>query len=104
MAPDPNFWCGLIKDLRAEQRMSQQELATRANVNRTTLRRIEEGKTSPNMEIFERLLSALGHDLAVYSRREGKLAVHRDLSPVGESPCGQGRRPARRPSDKALGD
>ena len=38
-----DFWGDLIKELREEQGFTQRQLATRAGVNRTTLRRIENG-------------------------------------------------------------
>jgi transcriptional regulator with XRE-family HTH domain len=66
--PDPTFWSKLIQDLRHEKGWSQRELAQFANVNRTTLRSIEHGTGPVKMDIFERLLDALGHDLVALPR------------------------------------
>lgn len=58
-----NFWGSLIRKLRKEQVVSQRVLAARAQVNRNTLRRIESGETSADMETMERLLNYLGYEL-----------------------------------------
>jgi transcriptional regulator with XRE-family HTH domain len=66
--PQSNFWGRLIAKLREEQRVSQRKLASRANVHRATLRRIEEGATSGDMETMERLLNYLGYELEALQR------------------------------------
>ena len=58
-----NFWGGLIKGLREEQGISQRILADRTQVNRSTLRKIEAGKTSGDIDTIERVLSYLGCEL-----------------------------------------
>lgn len=58
-----NFWGKLIIQLRTEQDISQRELATSAKVNRSTLRRIEDGTTGGDIEVVERILAFLGYDL-----------------------------------------
>ncbi|MCL4743871.1 MAG: helix-turn-helix domain-containing protein [Burkholderiaceae bacterium] len=58
-----NFWGELIRCLREEKGLSQRVLADRASVNRSTLRRIEAGKTSADIEMMERVLSYLGYEL-----------------------------------------
>jgi transcriptional regulator with XRE-family HTH domain len=58
-----NFWGELIAELRSEQKISQRQLAERAKVNRSTLRRIEEGRARGDIDIMERLLNYLGYDL-----------------------------------------
>ena len=51
-----NFWGNLVVSLRDEQGISQRQLASRAKVNRSTLRRIEEGTARGDIDIMERLL------------------------------------------------
>lgn len=60
-----NFWGSLIRDLREGQEITQRTLATRAGVNRSTLRAIESGETSGSMETIEAVLSFLGYELEV---------------------------------------
>jgi DNA-binding XRE family transcriptional regulator len=72
VAEDANFWGKLVKELRAEFRMSQRELARHARVNRSTLRRLEDGIAGCNINIVERLLNTLGYDLDALPR-EGRL-------------------------------
>ena len=63
MEPDPNFWSEDIRKLRLEKGLSQRQLAKLAKVNRTTLRNIEEGEGPIQIDVYERLLAALGYDL-----------------------------------------
>lgn len=58
-----NFWGNLVVSLRDEQGISQRQLASRAKVNRSTLRRIEEGTARGDIDIMERLLKYLGYEL-----------------------------------------
>lgn len=58
-----NLWGRLIQDLRAENRISQRQLAVKAKVNRSTLRRIEDGEARGDIDIIERLLNYLGYEL-----------------------------------------
>lgn len=58
-----NFWGNLILQLRTEQHISQRQLAAGAKVNRSTLRRIEEGRARGDIEIMEKLLNYLGYEL-----------------------------------------
>lgn len=58
-----NFWGGLIAQLRAEQGLSQRQLASGARVNRATLRRVEAGLTVGDIQMVEEVLSFLGYDL-----------------------------------------
>lgn len=93
-----NFWGELIRRLRIEQGVSQRVLADRAQVNRNTLRRIEAGKTSAEIDTMERILDYLGYELEAMEQvsreerlkrqaaietnpdRRSKLAVTRILS------------------------
>ncbi len=58
-----NFWGNLIRQLREEQDISQRLLATGAKVNRSTLRRIEDGSARGDIDIIEKLLNYLGYEL-----------------------------------------
>lgn len=57
MKEDPKFWNNLIPELRREQGISQRRLAAIAKVSRSTLRRIEAGRSS-NMSAIERAAAA----------------------------------------------
>ena len=58
-----NFWGTLIHDLRSERGLSQRRLADEAQVNRSTLRRIEEGTARGDIDVIERLLTLMGYEL-----------------------------------------
>jgi transcriptional regulator with XRE-family HTH domain len=67
----PNFWGQLIYQLRTERDMSQRELAATAKVNRSTLRRIEEGSSSGDIAMIESILAVLGHELEAMAQLTG---------------------------------
>lgn len=58
-----NFWGDLIKSLREQRKLSQRQVAQGAKVNRSTLRRIEEGATEGSIDVVERVLAYLGYEL-----------------------------------------
>ena len=58
-----NFWGTLIVQLRHEQKVTQRQLAVRAHVNRSTLRRIEAGDAKGDIDTIEAILQYLGHEL-----------------------------------------
>lgn len=60
-----NFWGDTIRTLRREQKISQRQLSVGAKVNRSTLRRIEEGPGSGDIDTIERLFNYLGYELDV---------------------------------------
>lgn len=62
------FWGGLIRELREKQSLSQRKLADLASVNRSTLRKIELGRTSATVSMMERILNCLGHELEAMAR------------------------------------
>ena len=49
-----------IKELRNEQSMSQQKLATKAEIDRTYLTGVEAGKRNISIKNLEKILKALG--------------------------------------------
>jgi len=68
MRTDGNVWGKLLKDLRAEQRVTQRALSAQTGVNRATIRRIELGLISPELRIMERLLDHLGYEMEALAR------------------------------------
>lgn len=54
-----------IRHLRAEQGISQENLAVLAGVDRAYMGRLERGKASPSVEIIDRIAAALGLPLDV---------------------------------------
>lgn len=81
-----NLWGKLIQDLRAENRISQRQLAVKAKVNRSTLRRIEDGEARGDIDIIERLLNYLGYELeailseSIQDRLKKQAAIETDPS------------------------
>ena len=60
-----------LRELRQLRALSQQELADRAGVGRTTLSRIESGKSTAHGRTLRRLADALSVDVAELVRVEG---------------------------------
>lgn len=48
-----------IRKARLEARLSQEELAQRAGINRTYLSQLENGRSSPTLEVLEKIARAL---------------------------------------------
>jgi transcriptional regulator with XRE-family HTH domain len=55
---------GLLEGARASAGLTQDELARRAGTSRTTLSAYENGRKSPTVATFARLLSEAGYELA----------------------------------------
>ena len=55
---EPGF--ARIRALRVGQGMSQRQLARRAKINRSTVRRIEKGTCRASIDVYQRLLHPLG--------------------------------------------
>jgi transcriptional regulator with XRE-family HTH domain len=63
----------VIRALRVECGLTQEELALAADVATSNISRIENGKRNPSVDLLERLALALGTTAsAVYSAAEGK--------------------------------
>jgi transcriptional regulator with XRE-family HTH domain len=77
---DNNFWGNLIKTLREEQRITQRTLASKAQVNRSTLRRIETGETSGDLACMERLFYYLGYELEALERTSIKERLKQQMA------------------------
>jgi transcriptional regulator with XRE-family HTH domain len=52
-----------IKELRTEKKYSQEELAARANIDRTYINSVEHGKRNVSIVNIEKIVSALGCSL-----------------------------------------
>ena len=55
-----------IKELRKEIRISQEALALKAEVDRTYVTDVENGRRNVSVEILERLIKALDVSIAVF--------------------------------------
>jgi transcriptional regulator with XRE-family HTH domain len=63
----------MLKDVRREASLSQQELARRAGVARTTVARMETlAKGDMSVQVLVRLLEAAGYDLKVVAHGFGR--------------------------------
>ena len=49
-----------IRDVRHRKGLSQEELAEKADINRTYLSQLEHNKSSPTLDVVERIAAALG--------------------------------------------
>jgi y4mF family transcriptional regulator len=59
-----------VKSKRKEVNLTQEELADRAGVALTVIRKIEQGKGNLNFEKVNQVLKMFGHELAPVSSRE----------------------------------
>lgn len=85
-----NFWGELVVKLREEMKLSQRALATKAQMCRSTLRRIENGQTSGDMAVMERIFDCLGYELEAMekitvSERKRRLAEIEEMSTPNRS-------------------
>lgn len=53
-----------IKQVRIKKQISQLDLALRADIDKTTIWRIETGQVSPTLDTIEKIAEALGMDFA----------------------------------------
>lgn len=53
-----------IRKARLQAQLSQEELAARAEINRTYLSQLENGRSSPTHKVLEKIAQALGLDTA----------------------------------------
>ena len=49
-----------LKNVRDKKRMTQEDVAKKAEISTNHYARIERGETSPNLETFERIIKSLG--------------------------------------------
>ena len=104
-------WLTIIKQLMAERKMSERQLCILSGVWRNTLRRFLNGKTEGNMDFLDRVLAALGYQLAAISYDEGNRTCRRSdqefvdavksWNPVRDAvPSNTGPRPQGAPRSK----
>jgi transcriptional regulator with XRE-family HTH domain len=63
---EDNFWGGLVKEIREEMELSQRELASLAKVNRSTLRRLEDGQARGDIDVIEDILAVMGYEIDAF--------------------------------------
>lgn len=63
----------LVRRARKARRLTQIQLAAHANISRSAVQRLEEGRGAANLATVFKLLHMLSLDLAVTSRRPGDL-------------------------------
>jgi len=73
-----NFWGDLIRTLRLEQRISQRELCRRCQIQSRTLRKYEEGRALPYIDVIERILGVLGFELEALSKASIEVRYRRE--------------------------
>ena len=61
-------------------RLSQDELADRAGLDRTYISGIERGRRNPTVRVLQRISDALGVDLDVLFATAREIAIHRGPS------------------------
>lgn len=60
-----NSYGAAVRRHRELLRLSQEELAGRANIDRTYISGVERGVRNPTLEVMQRIATALGSDLDV---------------------------------------
>jgi transcriptional regulator with XRE-family HTH domain len=70
-------FAALVRRTRRERGFSQEELAERANISRSGLQKIEEGRGSPSLETAIKVLRVLSLDIGVVSREDPFKRVER---------------------------
>lgn len=58
-----------LQQMRRAKKLSQEELADRAQVHQTYLSGVENGRRNPSIEVLQRIAKALGGDLQDLTRR-----------------------------------
>jgi transcriptional regulator with XRE-family HTH domain len=62
-----------IQRLRLEKKLSQEELAGRADIHQTYLSGVESGKRNPSVVVLARISKALGVDAVELFKRERRV-------------------------------
>ena len=65
----------VLRAVRRARRVSQRELAAHAELPRSTIDRIEAGRTEPRLDTFEAILNSVGLKLAVTNQFDRILVV-----------------------------
>jgi transcriptional regulator with XRE-family HTH domain len=61
-----------IQELRISNKLSQQELATLAQVPFATINRLENGKANPTLETLSKILAVFGYELTIQRETQAK--------------------------------
>jgi transcriptional regulator with XRE-family HTH domain len=72
-----------IKKIRAFKEMTASELADSANMNESTLSKIETGKASPNTRTLQKIADALGVEISLLYARDLHLSDQVPLFKTG---------------------
>lgn len=70
-----NFFGDAVRKHRELLRLSQEELAARAVIDRTYISGVERGVRNPTLEVMQRIARALGVDLDVIFATARELAI-----------------------------
>lgn len=64
----------MLKEIRAKEHLTQEELARKANVTQSVIARIECGtsKTLPRFDLFNRIIAAAGYEMSILAKKKGK--------------------------------
>jgi transcriptional regulator with XRE-family HTH domain len=65
-------WRELLRELQAERGISTRQLAVTSGVDRSSIIRFSRGRATMRIDLFERLVAALGYELGLldpHSRR-----------------------------------
>ncbi len=68
-----------VRQHRALLRLSQEQLAERAGLDRTYVSGVERGRRNPTLDVLQRLANALGSDLDVLFATARQLAMQNPL-------------------------
>lgn len=69
-----------LKDIRAQQNMTQQEVAKAANVDVTMISKIELGERRPSVEVAKKIAAVLGFKWTRFFEDEGEQAATREAT------------------------
>lgn len=67
-----------LKDIRAQQNMTQQEVAKAANVDVTMISKIELGERRPSVEVAKKIAAVLGFNWTRFFEDDGEDYERRD--------------------------
>lgn len=59
------WWAKVLRSLRKAEGLSQMVLAKKAGVSLATVKKMEMGRHVPRLDVYERVLKALGNELEV---------------------------------------
>jgi DNA-binding XRE family transcriptional regulator len=64
----------MLKEIREKEHLTQKELAEKAHITQSVIARIETGssRTLPRLDLFNRILSAIGYETSIIARKKGK--------------------------------